>query len=153
MDILETAQQRVPKVTDWTISPTGTGCESCLSQQGEGSGGSHRCIQLPEGRLQRGRSQGFFSSAQWQDYRKWEQTETQEFPSEHHKTLSFFYWLSAGTGCPESLCSLHPWRYSKAGGLDQMSSRSLFQPQPCCNSAVLWFKGALLKVHADYFAL
>ncbi|KAK4825951.1 hypothetical protein QYF61_003469 [Mycteria americana] len=33
--------------------------------------------------------------------------ETQEAPSEHQETLSHWWWLSTGTGCPERLWSLH----------------------------------------------
>ena len=39
------------------------------------------------------------------------QTEIHEAPSEHKKKTHFF--CEGGTGCPERLWSLHPWRQSK----------------------------------------
>lgn len=62
-----------------------------------------------------------------------------------------FFPMSTGTGCPGRSCSLLPsWRYSNtvwtclwaacsgwpclSNGLEQMSSRGSFQPQPVCDS-------------------
>lgn len=40
--------------------------------------------------------------------------ETQDVSSEYEKELLYFEGENTGTGCPERLWSVYPWRYSKA---------------------------------------
>lgn len=58
-----------------------------LSLEKKRLGGSHRCLQIPEGRVHRGWSQALLSSAQGQAQRQWAQTGAQEAPSEHQEAL------------------------------------------------------------------
>lgn len=52
---------------------------------------------------------------QWQGKSQWAQTEIQEIPFKHKKKKKklLWGWWNTGTGCPEWLWSLPPWRYSK----------------------------------------
>lgn len=54
-----------------------------------------------------------------------------------HKSLFephfFTVSLSPGTGCPESLWSLHPWRYSKDIWMQSLTG---FSTRPCLNIGV-----------------
>lgn len=65
----------------------------CSAWRGKAQGGSHRCIQVPEGRLQRGQSQTHFCGAQHQEKRRWAQSETQEVPLDVGKP-SFTVWVT-----------------------------------------------------------
>ena len=93
-----------------------------------------------------------FSGAQWQDQRPWAHTETREVPSEHQETL--FYCEGDQTlaqvaqgGCGDSILrdiqktfGHGPGQLSPGGlawGLDQMTSRGTFQPQPSCDSVTV----------------
>lgn len=101
--------------------------------------------------VQRGQSQTPASGAKWQKQVWLAQNETQEGPSEHKETHFIqWWWLSTGTGYPERLQSLHPWRYSNpdwtwsgaastrwpclSRGLGHMTFRGLFHTQPFCCS-------------------
>ena len=72
------------------------------------------------------------------------------------RTSSLWGWRSTGTGCPGKLWNLLLWRYSRptwtrssvrpavgdpasARGLDKMTHWGPFQPQPFCDSVILWF--------------
>ena len=51
--------------------------------------GSHSCVQILEGRVQRGWSQALLGGAQCQDKRQWVKTGTPEVVSKHQETLCF----------------------------------------------------------------
>jgi len=129
----------------------------CLAWRREGSGASYQCTEIPERNVQRRQSQALFFCAQWQDKRQWAQTETQ-VPFEHLQK-TFLLWgdrelaVAAQRGCRVSTLrhikknkSKHrPGRLGLGGpawavGLDQMTSRGLFQPQPFCVSVSPWRK-------------
>jgi len=96
--------------------------------------------------VERGQSQALLSGAQCQDKRQWAQPETQEVPSEHQKTVLNCEGQGALAQVAQGGCGVSVVgdtqklpRHSPGqlalglpvctGGLDQMTSRSPFQPQ------------------------
>lgn len=93
----------------------------CSAWRRYGSGGSHPCTQISEGKMQRGWSQALFSGVQSQDKMQWAQTERQCCLN-IRKQFSAMRW-STGTCCPKNLQSLHPYRWRKMSehGTEQLA--------------------------------
>ena len=111
--------------------------------------------------MNRRQSQALFSGAQWQDQSHLAQTETQEVASQHQETLFHCegdWGLAKVTqgGCRVSIHGdiqkpsghgpgqLPQGVSAWAAGLDQITSRGVFQPQPLHDSMNSFFQ--LLKV-------
>lgn len=58
-------------------------------EEGKTQGESHWCLEIPEGRVQRGQRQTLCSAAQCQDKKKWAQTSRREVPSECQEELLY----------------------------------------------------------------
>ena len=87
MDILERTQWRATKMIKGLEHPSNIERLRAEFSLDEAQGVSRQCLQIPEGRVERGLSQALLNTDQGQDQRWWAQTETQEVPSEHEETL------------------------------------------------------------------
>ena len=77
-------------------------------------------------------------------------------PNKHQSIQTFLLrgWLNIGTGCPEKLYSLHPWRYSKTqldDTLDNLLQLTLLEqgldqrPPELPPASVTWFGAVSLR--------
>jgi len=128
----------------WSISLVRKGWDSwgCLAQRRYGSGGSYQHVQVPEGRVQRGSVAG--PEAMGTTWNTGGSLWTSG------KGFWQWGWLSTGTvaqgGCGVFADIPKPSRQAlgqpilhgltRAGGLDQMTSRGPFQPQPADDSMI-----------------
>ena len=78
----------------WSIWPMRKGCESWdySPWRREGSGGSHHCVQIPDGKAWWG-SEILRSRAHWQGKRQWAQVKMHKIPSEDKR----FFYCEGGT--------------------------------------------------------
>lgn len=102
----------------------------------------------PEGKAQKVQSQVLFSGTQLHNHRQWAQTQTLEIPFEHQETFFHCEGHRALAQVTQSGCGvsnlgnlkshqdmvLGSWRWHcSSRGLDQVTSRGPFQPQPFCD--------------------
>ena len=80
----------------------------------EGSGGSYQCLEIPEGRDAEDRARLFSVVPSGRTESDGHKMKHGRVPLNIRKHFFHWGWRSIGTGCPETLWSLHPWRYSKA---------------------------------------